>query len=70
MLAAIRIGAVVIPATTRLMSDDIEDRINRGAVRHMVARAARRRRTPEHQLRAFLESVRSRKRSGWGQTPV
>jgi acetyl-CoA synthetase len=40
MLAAIKIGAVVIPATTQLTPDDIDDRIARGEVRHMVTDAA------------------------------
>jgi acetyl-CoA synthetase len=39
MLAAIRLGAVVIPATAQLTSDDIEDRIGRGGARHMVTDA-------------------------------
>ena len=36
MLAAIRLGAVVIPATPQLTSADIDDRIERGGVRHMI----------------------------------
>lgn len=36
MLAAIRLGAVVIPATPQLTSADIDDRIERGDVRHMI----------------------------------
>ncbi|MHB1328710.1 MAG: AMP-binding protein [Gemmatimonadales bacterium] len=36
MLAAIKIGAVVIPATTQLTSEDIDDRIERGRVRHVI----------------------------------
>lgn len=39
MLAAIRLGAVVIPATTQLTSNDIDDRITRGGVGHIVADA-------------------------------
>src|SRR5690349_12218501 len=39
MLAAIRLGAVVIPATPQLTSDDIEDRIERGGIRHMITDA-------------------------------
>ena len=39
MLAAIRIGAVLIPATAQLTSDDIEDRIARGGARHMITDA-------------------------------
>ena len=40
LLAAIRLGAVVIPATGQLTSDDVEDRIVRGNVRHMITDAA------------------------------
>ncbi len=36
MLAAIKLGAVVIPATTQLTEDDIADRLARGAVKHIV----------------------------------
>lgn len=49
MLAAIRIGAVLIPATAQLTSDDIEDRIARGGARHMItdAEGAAKLRDPE-----------------------
>ena len=36
MLAAFKIGAVVIPATALLTPDDLRDRIERGQVRHLV----------------------------------
>lgn len=36
MLASIKLGAVVIPATTLLSTDDLLDRIERGQVRHAV----------------------------------
>lgn len=36
MLACIRLGAVVIPATPQLTADDVDDRIVRGRARHMV----------------------------------
>lgn len=36
MLAAIRLGAVVIPATPQLTGTDIDDRIERGGARHMI----------------------------------
>jgi acetyl-CoA synthetase len=39
MLAAMKLGAVVIPATTLLTKADVIDRIERGGVRHVVARA-------------------------------
>ncbi len=37
MLAAIKLGAVIIPATTLLSRDDLLDRFARGRVRHVVA---------------------------------
>ena len=40
MLAAIKLGAVVIPATTMLTADDLQDRFTRGGVQHVVADAA------------------------------
>jgi len=39
LLAAIKIGAVVIPASTLLGPDDLRDRIERGSVDHVVARS-------------------------------
>jgi len=36
ILAAIKLGAVVIPATTLLAPDDVSDRILRGDVRHVI----------------------------------
>jgi len=40
MLAAMKIGAVTIPATMLLAHDDIVDRIERGRVRHVVVAAS------------------------------
>jgi acetyl-CoA synthetase len=40
MLAAMKLGAVVIPASTLLQPADLEDRISRGHVRHVIAEAA------------------------------
>jgi acetyl-CoA synthetase len=40
MLAAIRLGAVIIPATTLLDSDDLRDRFERGRVKAVVADAS------------------------------
>jgi acetyl-CoA synthetase len=40
MLAAIKLGAVVIPATTLLAASDLRDRIDRGNARHVIVRAA------------------------------
>src|SRR5439155_21989718 len=38
-LAAVRIGAVIIPASTLLGPEDLRDRIDRGEVAHVVARS-------------------------------
>jgi acetyl-CoA synthetase len=40
MLAAMKLGAVVIPATTLLTRDDLVDRIGRGRVGHIVTASA------------------------------
>ncbi len=40
MLACIKIGAVMIPATNLLTRDDLADRLERGRVAHIVTRAA------------------------------
>jgi acetyl-CoA synthetase len=40
ILACIRLGAVIIPATTLLGPQDVADRIERGAVRHVVTNTA------------------------------
>jgi acetyl-CoA synthetase len=40
MLAAIRLGAVIIPATTLLERDDLRDRLERGQVKAIVTQAA------------------------------
>ncbi|MCG5211646.1 AMP-binding protein [Streptosporangium sp. KLBMP 9127] len=40
LLAAMKLGAVVIPATTLLSTSDIEDRVERGGVTHVITEAA------------------------------
>ena len=40
MLAAMKLGAVVIPATTLLAEADLRDRIERGKARHVIVRSA------------------------------
>ena len=40
MLAAMKLGAVVIPATTLLNTADLRDRFDRGRVRHLIANAS------------------------------
>ena len=40
MLALMKLGAVMIPATTLLARDDIQDRLDRGQVRHVICGAA------------------------------
>jgi len=39
-LAAMKLGAVISPATTLLANADLQDRVERGAIRHVVADAA------------------------------
>src|SRR5215208_4198182 len=39
MLAAMKLGAVVIPATTLLTPEDLRDRLDRGQVKHVVTDA-------------------------------
>ena len=36
MLAIMKLGAVIIPATTLLTADDLADRVSRGRVRHVI----------------------------------
>ncbi|MGQ0573376.1 MAG: AMP-binding protein [Pseudonocardia sp.] len=40
LLAAMKLGAVVIPSTTLLHADDLRDRIDRGAARHVIVGGA------------------------------
>ena len=40
MLACMKLGAVVSPATSLLTTDDLQDRIDRGAMKHVIAEAA------------------------------
>ena len=40
MLATFKLGAVLIPATSLLTTDDLRDRLERGAVRHVVTASA------------------------------
>ncbi|QIL71742.1 AMP-binding protein [Diaphorobacter sp. HDW4B] len=40
MLACIKLGAVMIPATMLLTADDLQDRLDRGSVRHVIVASA------------------------------
>ena len=40
MLAAIKLGAVLVPTTMLVSADDLEDRLRRGDVRHIIAQAS------------------------------
>jgi acetyl-CoA synthetase len=40
MLAAMKLGVVIIPATELLTTDDLKDRLERGQVKHVVAASA------------------------------
>jgi acetyl-CoA synthetase len=64
MLASIKLGAVIIPATVLLTDDDIADRLGRGGVRHVIVKAS-----DAHRFDA-LDSAISRicvggRRDGW-----
>lgn len=40
LLAIMKLGAVIIPATTLLTTSDLRDRLDRGAARHVIVRSA------------------------------
>ncbi len=40
MLAGIKLGAVLVPTTMLIAGDDLADRLERGAVRHVIAQAS------------------------------
>ena len=40
MLAAIKLGAVMVPTTMLVSGDDLADRLQRGAIRHVVAQSS------------------------------
>jgi acetyl-CoA synthetase len=40
MLACMKLGAVIVPTTTLVAADDLADRFDRGAVRHVIATSA------------------------------
>ena len=61
MLAAMKLGAVVIPATTLLTTADLRDRFQRGRVRHLVTTAA--------DTAKFAELDRSVTRIAIGEAP-
>ena len=61
MLAAMKLGAVVIPAATLLTPDDLADRFERGRARHVVTAAGR---APQvRRLRAGTDADRGRRRA-------
>jgi acetyl-CoA synthetase len=64
LLAAMKLGLVVSPATGLLTREDIEDRISRGLIRHVVAGAAN---TPkfEHLRGNFTRIAVGDTRAGW-----
>jgi acetyl-CoA synthetase len=83
LLAAIRLGLVVIPATSQLTADDVDDRIARGAVRHMVTNtegAAKVRAVEALQIRLVVggeavgwrrfDDAREAKADGCGSSPA
>jgi acetyl-CoA synthetase len=40
MLACMKLGAVIVPTTTLVSTDDLRDRFDRGAVRHVISTAS------------------------------
>ncbi|MGH3158255.1 MAG: AMP-binding protein, partial [Streptosporangiaceae bacterium] len=63
ILATIKLGAVVIPATTLLGPSDIADRIGRGEVRHVITESA--------QTAKFSDAaVKGEGEAGGGWTPI
>jgi len=63
LIACIRIGAVVIPATTLLSPEDLQDRLSRGEVRHVVTEAGE---TPKFAgLSGFTRFVLGRPAPDW-----
>ena len=62
ILAAIKLGVVIIPASTLLSPDDLADRIDRGEVRHVVTERGSGRKFDG--LRRQLDPDRGRPRRG------
>ena len=65
VLAAMKLGAVVIPATTLLAPDDVADRLARGAVRHLVVDAAQCGKFAAHDARLTRIAVGEDAPAGW-----
>jgi len=69
MLAAVKLGAVLIPATTLLSGDDLADRLRRGRVRWVITNAAGVGKfaalAPDTLAGVGLISVRGAPTSGW-----
>ena len=65
VLAAIKLGAVIIPASTLLTADDLADRVLRGGARFVIARDVGRRRRSAHVPGTFLRIAVGRPVEGW-----
>jgi acetyl-CoA synthetase len=63
-LAAMKLGAVVSPASTLLTPADLQDRVERGEVRHVIAGAAQASRF-EHVAGSFTRIAVGREIPGW-----
>ena len=61
MLAAMKLGAVVIPATTLLAPADLRDRIERGKARHVIVARGRRRQVRRRRRRLHADRGRRRR---------
>ncbi|MBB4638962.1 AMP-binding protein [Longimicrobium terrae] len=64
MLAAIKLGVVIVPTTTQLTVDDLRDRVRRGAIRHVIADAEGAPRLDEVPG-AFTRVIVGEERAGW-----
>lgn len=64
MLAAIKLGVVIVPTTTQLTVDDLRDRVRRGSIRHVIADAEGAPRLDEVPG-AFTRVIVGEERAGW-----
>ena len=68
MLACMKLGAVIVPTTTLVSTDDLADRFDRGAVKHVVCTASATAKFdafPGHYTRVVVGAATGRVPSGW-----
>ncbi|HEY0593946.1 MAG TPA: AMP-binding protein [Thermoanaerobaculia bacterium] len=63
-LAAIKLGAVVSPATAMLTTEDLQDRVERGSIRHLVADSSSAEKI-DALSGAFTRTIVGAAREGW-----